>query len=208
MFTLHPQNEGWMVIYMKFTFRDDFFSKDTDVSVAKYIHNQFLVHHQTHTISVVCEGIEKNKDLINYINKTHNWEICISGWRHENYSKLSKQRIEEDLDKCILKIEEVFGVTPEKWYLPWNGWVAGKGFNLVPRVADLAIYHGIDVDTDCDHIVHFTDTLEAGKRPSTNTVYFYNWEVEDLKLLPNLLYLTQRFKEGGLPPSTNLQDSL
>lgn len=193
---------------MKFTYRDDFFSKDTDVSVARYIHEQFLAHRQTHTVSIVCDGLERNKSLIDYINKTHNWELCVHGWTNENYALSSKQKIEDDLDKCILKIEELFGVTPEKWYLPWNGWVAGKGFDLVPRVADLAIYHGIDVDIDCDHISHFTEILESGKKPVTRTVFFHDWDVEDLKLLPNLFYLAEKFGGHQSDPSTNLQDSL
>ena len=191
---------------MKITFRDDDIGRTTDISVFKYIHNQFLDHKKTHTIAILCDRLEENKELINYVNTTHNWEICIHGWTHENYSLLPKDRIEEDLDKCILKIERYFGVTPEKWYLPWNGWTKDNGFDLVPRVADLAIYHGIDVDVDCDHISHFTKTLEEGKKPATRTVYFHNWDIEDVKLLPNLLYLTSKFSGRQVKPSTNLQD--
>jgi peptidoglycan/xylan/chitin deacetylase (PgdA/CDA1 family) len=193
---------------MKFTFRDDFYQKKTDVRLATYVHNQFITHHKTHTVTMVCDGLEKNKDLINYMNKTHNWDICIHGWVYENYALMSKWRIEDELDKCILKIEELFGVVPEKWYLPWNGWTAKHGFDLVPKIADLAIYHGVDVDIDCDHIDHMTEVLESGRKPTTNTVYFHSWDVEDLKLLPNLLYLTRRYSEGRIPSSTNLQDSI
>lgn len=180
---------------MKFIFRDDDISKNTTLDLIKYVHEQFLLHHQTHTIAVICEGLEKNKPLIDYVNSTKNWDICIHGWTHSDYCSFPKSKIEEDLDKCILKIEECFNRVPEKWYLPNNGWSAGSGFNLVPKVADISIYHGVDVDTDCDHISHFTKLIEDGGTPTTNTIYFNSWDREDLMLLPNLLYLTRSYNE-------------
>lgn len=193
---------------MKIVFRDDDINYQTDIKVLKHIHEQFLKHHKTHTIALICDQLEKNKELINYINSTTNWELCIHGWTHDNYSLLPKQRIEDELDNCILKIEELFHITPEKWYLPWNGWTKENGFDLVPRVADIAIYHGIDVDTDCDHISHFLKVLEEGKVPPTSTVYFHSWDIEDLKLLPNLFFLTEHLKNNKLDHLTNLQDLL
>jgi len=189
--TLHPY-DGGKVKPMKFTYREDDISKNTSLEAIKHTHNQFINHHKTHTIALICEGLEENSKLVGYINSTHNWEICIHGWTHENYSLLSKQRIADDLDRCILKVEALFGVTPEKWYLPWNGWTQDNGFDLVARVADIALYHGVDVDTDCDHISHVVELLENGQNPVVDTIYFHGWDVEDLKLLPNLLYLTRK----------------
>lgn len=189
---------------MKLIYSDNDISKKTPIDLIKYVHNQFLIHHRTHTIAVICEGLEQNRQLLDYVNTTTNWEICIHGWTHDNYCLLPKEKIAEDLDKCILKLERCFGVTPEKWYLPDNGWTEEKGFNLVPRVADISIYHGIDVDTDCDHISHAVEELENGRKVVTNTVYFHSWDANDLMLLPNLLYLTEK-KVSHLP---DLQDSL
>lgn len=175
---------------MKLVIRDDDISKLTDVSVLKHTHEQFLNAHLTHTVAFICDGLEKNRELINYINHTHNWELAIHGWNHHNYCLMTKQQIEDELDKCILKITNLFGVEPEKWYLPFNGWTKDKGFDLIPYVADIAFYHGIDVDTDCCHISEALDKLESGKKITTNTVYFHSWDIEDLRLLPTLLFLT------------------
>jgi peptidoglycan/xylan/chitin deacetylase (PgdA/CDA1 family) len=177
---------------MDYIYRNDGVCKDTSVKIIKHIHNQFLNHHKTHTISVICEGLEKNKELVDYINKTHNWDICIQGWEHTNYCLQPKEKIADDLDWCILKIEKLFGVVPKKWYLPWNGWTRTSGFDKVPFVADIAFYHGVDVDTDCDHIAHFIELIESGRNPVTDTVYFDSCKIEDLKLLPTLLYLTRK----------------
>jgi len=189
---------------MNYTLRDDDISKDTGIDLLKFIHNQFLTHHRTHTVALICKDLELNTSLVNYINKTHNWDLCIHGWDHINYSLASKDQIAEDLDKCILKIEELFGVVPEKWYLPWNGWSPEKGFDLIPRVADIALYHGVDVDNDCDHISHFVASAKDGVRPSTSTIYFHSWDTEDLKLLPSLFYLTEK----KIKHSSSLQELL
>jgi hypothetical protein len=181
---------------MKYIFRDDYIDKDTPLEVVKHVHNQFINSHKTHTVTVICEGMEKNTPVIQYINKTHNWDIAIHGWEMVNYCLAPKQKISDDLDKCILKIESLFGVVPEKWYLPWNGWTKENNFDLVPLVADIALYHGVDIDIDCDHISHALNVIESGKNPVTNTIYFNNKDVNDLRLLPNLLYLTN--KRGGV----------
>jgi peptidoglycan/xylan/chitin deacetylase (PgdA/CDA1 family) len=177
---------------MKLVYRDDDVGKLTDVEVIKHIHNQLLENHKTHTVAFLCDGLEQNKPLIDYINKTHNWNLCIHGWNHHNYCKMNKSQIEDELDKCILKVEELFGVVPEKWYLPFNGWVEGKEFDLVPYVAEIAIYHGVDVDIDCYHISDAVAEMELGRKITTDTVWFNNWDIEDLKLLPQLLFLTSQ----------------
>lgn len=177
---------------MKLIFRDDCISKETELAILKHVHEQFLNHHRTHTLSLICNGLERNIPLIDYINSTTNWNLCIHGWDYVNYSLLSKTQIADDLDKCILKIEELFGTVPETWYLPWNGWTKESGFDLVPRVADIAIYHGVDVDIDCDHISHAVEVLESHRNLVTNTVYFHSWERADLELLPNLFFLTRK----------------
>lgn len=180
---------------MKLILRDDDVNKNTDINTLKYVHEQFLVHHFTHTVALICDGLEQNQPLIDYINSTHNWDLCIHGWNHHNYCLMTKSQIEDELDKCILKIDDLFGVVPQKWYLPFNGWTKEKGFELVPFVADIAFYHGIDVDNDCYHIFDAITELEKGHKLNTDTVYFHSWDVEDLKLLPNLFYLIQKTKQ-------------
>jgi peptidoglycan/xylan/chitin deacetylase (PgdA/CDA1 family) len=175
---------------LQIIYREDDVSKLTDVSVLKYVHEQFLNNHLTHTVSFLCDGLEQNIPLIDYINKTHNWNLAIHGWNHHNYCMMSKTQIEDELDKCILQIDNLFGVVPEKWYLPFNGWTDKDGFDKVPFVADLAFYHGIDVDIDCYHISDAVPALEKGEKLRTDTVYFHSWDREELKLLPQLLYLT------------------
>jgi len=177
---------------MKIIYSENDISKNTSLELIKHTHNQFLKSHKTHTIAIICNGMEENREVVEYINHTSNWDICIHGWDHINYCLAPKAQIADDVDKCILKIEELFNVTPEKWYLPWNGQTKEAGLDLVSYVADIALYHGIDIDTDCEYISRFVEILEAGKNPITDTVYFHGWDVNDLKLLPTLLYLTRK----------------
>ena len=195
---------------MKFVIREDDISFETDVEIVKYTHNQYLINHKVHTLAVICDGIEKNRELIRYINNTQGWDIQIHGWTHENYALLSKDRIEDDLDKCILKIEGIFGVTPDKWYLPHNRWIKEKGMDSVARIADLSIYHGVDVDVDCEHITSFNNRLGDGFKPLTNTIYFHNWNIGDLMQLPTLMYLTRLYNQHpkDFMLLENLQDLL
>lgn len=172
------------------TIREDDVGKLTDVQVLKYIHEQFVNNHLIHTIAFLCDGLEENKPLVDYIKQTHNWNLAIHGWNHHNYCQMTKQQIEDELDKCILKIDDLFGIVPEKWYLPFNGWTKETGFDTVPFVADIAFYHGVDVDNDCYHISDAVAELELGRKLNTDTVYFHGWDREDLKLLPQLLFLT------------------
>jgi len=189
---------------MKFIFRDDDISYKTDVRVVKYIHEQFLKHHLVHTASFLCEHLEQNTKVIDYINSTTNWNLCIHGWTHKNYCLLKKNEIGEELDKCILKMEEVFDKTPEKWFLPYNGWT-DHSYDKVPFVADIAFYHGVDVDTDWEDISAFVADLACGRSPFSHTVQFSCENLKDLRLLPELFFLAKNFQKGH---SINLQDLL
>jgi len=177
---------------VRLIFREDDVNKDTDVSVLKYIHEQFVNNHLIHTVSFLCDGLEKNVDLIKYILSTKNWDLTIHGWNHHNYSLMDKNQIEDELDRCILKIDNLFGTVPEKWYLPFNGWTKEFEFQRVPFITDIAFFHGIDVDIDCYHIVDAVNALEKGEKLNTKTVYFHGWDRKDLELLPSLLYLSQQ----------------
>jgi len=181
---------------MRIRIRDEGINKNTDVRTLKYIHEQFLENHLTHTISIICDGMWRNKPVIDYINSTTNWDIAINGWVAHNYCNLSKTDVEDELDKCILEIEKLFGVTPEKWYLPYNGWCPNSGFGLIPKIADIAFYHGVDVDNNCYHISKFINFFQNGQKPRTNSVYFYSWDINDLMLLPELLFDVSELKSG------------
>lgn len=182
---------------MKLTIREDDINKNTPVNGLKYSHEQFLDAHQTHTIGLLCDGLEENVDLINYINSTSNWEICIHGWNHHNYCLMNKNQIEDELDKSILKIDDLFGVTPVKWFLPFNGWTQKHGFSKVPWVANIALYHGIDVLNNCQHIKKFLSDLNDCKL-ATNIVYYNGWDSSDLALLPELLFFASNLKVDNL----------
>ena len=171
---------------MKFVYLDTGIDKNTDISVIKFIHNQFLNHHKVHTVSLLCEGLEKNVPVVDFINGTTNWDLCIQGWEDIDYLTCSKEKIEDNLDKSILKIEELFNVTPEKWYINHS-----IDRDLMRRITDIAYYCGIDTDSRYEHIGYAVDILEQRKNLTTNTVFFNSKVHEDLALLSNLFYLTR-----------------
>jgi len=171
---------------MRIVYLDSGIDKNTDIAVIKFIHNQFLNHHKMHTVSLLCEGLEKNVPVINYINGTTNWELCIQGWEDVDYLTCSKEKITADLDKCILKIEELFNQTPEKWYVNHS-----IDRDLMKRIKETAYYCGVDIDSRYEHIGYAVDILEKHKNLTTNTVFFNSKVREDLALLSNLFYLTR-----------------
>lgn len=135
--------------------------------------------------------------MVDYIKSTNYWDIEAHGFVHERYGLYSDQQIADDIDKCIEKIEKLFGVTPKKWYLPWNGWTpelgVGHELDQMERIKYIAELHGIEVDINCDHIGHFSKCLEEGEKPKTKTVYFHSWNKDDVAMLPRLIELTENY---------------
>ena len=171
---------------MSLVYLDSGINKDTSLDVIKFIHNQFLTHHKVHTVSLLCEGLDKNVPLINFINGTTNWNLCIQGWEDIDYLPLSKEKIGDDLDRCILKVEELFNVTPEKWYVNHS-----IDRDIMNRIIKVAYYHGVDIDSRCEYIGDAIKSLEGKKNLVTNTVFFNSQNRSDLELLPSLFYLTR-----------------
>lgn len=171
---------------MHLVYLDTGINKNTDIAVLKYIHNQFLRHHKTHTVSLLCEELELNPQIIKYINTTTNWELAIQGWEDVDYLPLSKDKIGDDVDKCILKIEELFNVTPERWYVNHS-----IDREIMNRITEIAFYHGVDIDSRCEHISVAIDRLENRKNLFTNTVFFNSQSRDDLELLSTLFFLTR-----------------
>jgi len=183
----------------RFVFRDDDIASNTELEWFKPVHELFVSNHKTHTISIICNMFETNKTIIDYIKSTNYWNIQIHGWEHERYGLYDEKRIGEELDMCIEKIESIFGVTPSKWYLPWNGWTpelgSGHELDAMPKIYKVAKLHGLEADINCDHMGHFMRELEEGEMPKTKTVYFHSWNKDDCLMLPHLIDLTEKYCE-------------
>lgn len=179
---------------MKFVFRDDLIDKYTDSNLIKQSHQYFIDSHQTHTIAFVCKDLEQNLDLIRYINKTKNWDICINGWSYHNYELMDKNQIGDEIDRCVLLLEKLFDTVPEKLFLPIS---LDTSDSYVNDLTQLAIYHGIDVITQGLPIGDFIFSLEKGELPPTHIATFNSWDEDDIKQLPELLSLTKKF--GSYP---------
>jgi len=172
-------------------YRTDDVDHRTDIGTLAQVHELFLAKEKIQTMSIVCGLIEQNPSVIGYIKNTPNWDLQIHGFVHDNYSQETSRRIESDLVACLDVMDRVFQIKPTRWYLPWNGWVAGHGFDLVPRVAKIAKRYGVEVDYDCIYIGHFlagqSGDPKFAKDAQKTTVYFHLWDQKDVDLVPRLL---------------------
>lgn len=145
-------------------------------------HQEFVKRNKVHTLSILFKLLNKDSWLVRYVNNTSNFDIQLHGWEHLNYSLESEKVIRDHIVKSFRKSAELFGILPTVWYLPWNGWVDGKKFELVPRVTKIAKDYGLEVNINCEHIY---DVMEKNKK--SDTVYFHYWKDKERILVSKLL---------------------
>lgn len=164
-------------------YRHDDFPQEMNVVSFSNIHDEFVKADKIHTLAILCSLLDSPQfiPLINYIQGVDHIDFQLHGWEHKNYCLLDDDTIKEHLEKSLEKLDEKFSVQPTVWYLPWNGWVKGHGFDLVPRVAEIAKDYGLKVMTKCAYLLHYL----KGQR--SNTIYFHGWDQRDVRELINLL---------------------
>lgn len=101
------------------TFRDDDTSYLTNLKRFTEVHELFIKYGVIHTIAVICKDIEKNPELIAYINKHRDsFDIQIHCWEHTPMPENTDLAC--DLQGCINAIQYQFGTKPTTVYPPWN----------------------------------------------------------------------------------------
>lgn len=101
-------------------FRDDDISWLTNVNEFAKVHEFFNEYKQIHTIALLTKDIEKNPELINYINSQSNIDVQIHGYEHLDFNFTSERETEFQLAKSIEIIQRFFGKKPTTFFPPFN----------------------------------------------------------------------------------------
>ena len=167
-------------------FRCDDLPQDTSMEVIADVYNSFAKKKQVLIFSILASQLDRRPDFVSFVNNNPT-NIALHGWTHESYPIMKKRKIREHIKLSLEAFNKHFGVLPEKWYLPWNGWVReyqaqyGDGFYGVEKVGQIAKEYGLEVCLPTDHI----GALLNGQKPKE--VYFHAWDKEDIKKIPKVL---------------------
>jgi len=102
-------------------FRDDDISAITKLEQFRFVHEIFIFFGVTHTLAIIAKDIERNENLVRYIND-HKKELDLQlhCYEHFDHSKSDSLMVTASLNFGRNKIEKVFGETPTIFFPPWN----------------------------------------------------------------------------------------
>ena len=162
-------------------FRNDDVSYKTEVGQFEEVHKLFKKHIILHTVAIICNGIEKNPELIDYINK-NNIDVQIHCWDHIDFTD-DYDKMDADIPKCIETITRHFKHRPLVVYPPHN--------KADDRVAEIAKKHGLELSykkVSLSQYIRFNgDTVEK-------VINFHSWALEEIKILEDAMkiYVSKR----------------
>lgn len=111
---------------MKYTlFRDDDVSYTTDWRLLDESHRLITTAGGTHAVAVLMDRLWDNKETWLWLMTAPDLKIGLHGWRHDDYSKLSRQRIVGYINRSLDYYRDHTGHYPnapqiDTFYPPWN----------------------------------------------------------------------------------------
>ncbi len=152
------------------TLRDDDIDVHTKLSNLKKIHELFKKYNTVHAIAVICDKIEKNIEVVNYIKSEPLFEIWAHGWNHVDYRQLDEGSIINHIVKCKLKLLEVFGVVPTHFAPPWN-WTS-------PTLEKVCEKYGMKVSHEKISLLQY---LKSSTTDALINIHHWSDECDDLE---------------------------
>lgn len=101
-------------------FRDDDISYLTKLNEFRKVHEYFEHYKVTHTLAIITNNIEKNTELVDFINNSNFIDIQVHCHDHLDFALLSEDQIKEQLIKSKQVLAEVFDAVPSIFYPPFN----------------------------------------------------------------------------------------
>lgn len=167
---------------MKLIIRQDDFDFRLTPEVYITNHEKFIEAGATETavIQYTHDGREAiySPKLIEYMKTAPNWDIQLHGWCHDDYSKLPKWRMYDDIQKARLKAVELFGKEPTIWFPPWNVYS-----DDMKEIADL---QSLTIDNESNDISKFIREMKAGSFKG-HSVYFHLWSHSEAKQIDEMI---------------------
>lgn len=147
--------------------RNDDVSFKTEVGQFAEVHKLFKKHIVLHTIAVICKDIQKNPELIEYIN-TNNIDVQVHCWDHYDFT-LNHDRLKTDLPKCIKAITKYFKHAPITLYPPWN-----KSDEIVEQIAK---DNGLTVS---NKKVSLSQYIRTEGDVAESVINFHSWSLPEI----------------------------
>lgn len=148
--------------------RNDDVSHKTEVGQFEEVHKLFKQYTVLHTIAVICKDIEKNPELIKYINE-NNIDVQVHCWEHKDFTELSDAEIKAQLKQCITAIKKHFKHTPDTFYPPWN--------KADERVAKIAKGLGLTVSNTK---VSLSQYIRTDGDVEERVINFHSWSLPEI----------------------------
>jgi peptidoglycan/xylan/chitin deacetylase (PgdA/CDA1 family) len=165
-------------------FRDDDISYFTKLDDFVRVHEIFQRYGVIHTIAVICKDLEKNTELVQYIqDHIKEFDIQVHCWEHTDLTAAGG----DDLWRCKETLLNLFGVVATTLYPPWN-----KTSDLVVSFAENA---GLTVSTEKITLSQYVRVMGQVKEEVVNFHYWADFEV--ILLEPALkIYTSTNRKEN------------
>jgi hypothetical protein len=144
---------------------------------------------ETAVIQYTMDGRLHNPDpeLIKYMNTAPYWDIQLHGWAHDDYSKLPKWRIDEDLKKSKARALELFGKEPTIFFPPWNCYS-----DDMKEVADL---NGLIISNESYDIAKFIREMKAGTYTG-HSLYYHLWNHHEVEQIDEMLFYAKKYEDN------------
>lgn len=153
--------------------RDDDVGITTKLSKFQFVHEIFQKFKVKHTLALITKDIEKNEELVNYLNKYRDeFDLQLHCYEHFDYSELDEGELRLQFTEGLRKFIKLDFDTPTIWYPSWNrtsdlsNQIAAE-FNLIPKPGKVSI----------DQYIRFNGDV---KEDTVNFHYWYEPEVNDL----------------------------
>jgi len=160
--------------------RDDDVHYLTDLKQFEKIHEVFKKHNVKHTIAVIAKDLDKNTELIEYINSNENIDVQLHCWNHISAIK-NIDSLERELVLGIDKIKELFGKKPTILYPPWN-----ETNDVVSYIAKKVGLKVSNLKVSMSHFVKCNGVIDI---ENCNTINFHYWSGGDTMFLNYALEL-------------------
>lgn len=161
--------------------RNDDVSYETDLRSFQEVQRMFKKHIVLHTVALICNGIEKNPKLIEYIN-ANNIDVQIHCWDHVDFPD-DYEKMDRDMPKCIETIEKHFRHRPLVVYPPHN-----KSDAMVEEIAK---NHGLTVSAKK---VSLSQYIRFNGRVGEDVINFHSWCFDEVLQLSEALKIYSKLR--------------
>lgn len=138
------------------------------------VHTMIKSYGKLHAIGIIASEIDNYPKLKKYIDDNkRDFIFAIHGWAHQYYATWGVEEIKESLGRAKGKISDVFGITAEHFFPPWN--------KRSPAMYEACSHLKLKLDE------FYTNAEMVLRGDKKDTLCFHYWNDEEVKLLEECL---------------------